>query len=82
MSPRRRGGDPDDRSRSYMKRSGWCTPEQRERLQQFTEPHASCFAAWAVPGHAILCERPANALVIDGRSVSCEWHVASEGNHA
>ena len=48
-------------------------PEQRERFRQFVELHASCFAVWAGPGWAVLCERPTRTEVVDGKLVNCEW---------
>ena len=47
--------------------------EQREWMRQFIELHASCFAVWAVPGWAVLCERPETVEVVDGKLVGLTW---------
>jgi len=47
--------------------------KHRDWLRQFSELHASCFAVWAVQGHAILCERPLSVQVEQGRIVACMW---------
>jgi hypothetical protein len=47
--------------------------EAIEKLRLHQEISRSCFAIWIVPGAAILCERPANVDIVDGKLVGIEW---------
>ena len=44
--------------------------KNRELLDLHNEIAASCFAVWIVPGTAILCERPTEVEIIDGKLVN------------
>ena len=44
-----------------------------ELLHLYDEIGASCFELWIAPGVAILCERPEEYKIVDGRLVGVVW---------
>jgi len=47
--------------------------EAKELLHLYNEISASCFAFWLTPGSIILCERPEDVSVVDGKLITAGW---------
>ena len=50
--------------------------EEVRKLDLWIQMLESCFAAWIVPGTAILCERPETVEIKDGNLVGLAWRTA------